>query len=361
MDTEIALISRFNPGIGIGTYTRNLHAALCRQPQIGMQLCHTCLPAHRSSEVLAPLWVWRNLRRVSAALYHADYTDSALGALLRRKRPLVVTIHDDIPFRYPSDRHPLWRLAYKLTFRVLKKRCDAVITVSEHSRQDLLRHGIDPERVFTIYNGVDHQRFFPLARAGEQRPLMIGYLASLARRKRVDRLIRAYALLRRRTCDVRLVIGGTGPLLAELRQLVRELGLEGDVEFRGFVPDEALNAFYNELDIFAFPSDYEGFGLPLLEAMACGVPVVATALSSHPEIVADAGILVQADPESLAQGLEQLAGDAEFRRRLSARGIQRAQSFSWERCARETLAVYRQVLEAQRRPVPREKSSNAMT
>jgi glycosyltransferase involved in cell wall biosynthesis len=140
-----------------------------------------------------------------------------------------------------------------------------------------------------------------------------------------------------------LVIGGTGPLLGELRQLAEQLELK-DVEFRGFVPEEGLNEFYNELDIFAFPSDYEGFGLPLLEAMACRVPVVATRLSCHPEIVGDAGVLVEPDPQSLANGVMRLVADPGLRRDVAERGYIRSERFTWERCAEETLAVYHKVM-----------------
>jgi glycosyltransferase involved in cell wall biosynthesis len=254
-------------------------------------------------------------------------------------------VHDDIPFRYPSDRHLLWRLAYKLGFMLLKRRCDAVITVSEHSKRDLLQHGLESNKVFVVHNGVDHGRYFPIPCPADRQPVVIGYLASLARRKRVDRLLRAYALLRRQTDNVRLVIGGSGPLLSELRHLAETLDLR-DVEFRGFVPEEEMNAFYNRLDIFAFPSDYEGFGLPLLEAMACRVPVVATNLSSHPEIVGDAGLLVEPDARSLAHALARLVEDPKLRRKLAERGYRRSQQFSWERCAEETTAVYEKVLVA---------------
>jgi glycosyltransferase involved in cell wall biosynthesis len=341
METAVTLVSRFKPGIGIGTYTQSLYAALRRRRQTMATLFQVAIPSRRSSEVLAPLWVWWRLGGHRATVYHADYTDSALGLLLRRRAPLVVTIHDDIPFRYPADRHPLWLLSYKVGFALLKRRCSAIITVSEYSRRDLLRHGLDPAKVFVVYNGVDARRFFPLPRV-ERPQIVIGYLASLARRKRVDRLLQAYGLLRRRTDKVRLVIGGSGPLLGELKTLAAELDLK-DVEFRGFVPDDGLNEFYNGLDIFAFPSDYEGFGLPLLEAMACKVPVVATNLSSHPEIVGDAGVLVEPDPQSLADGLMRLVEDPALRQDLAARGHARSGQFTWERCAEETMAVYGKV------------------
>jgi glycosyltransferase involved in cell wall biosynthesis len=343
MDTAVTLVSRFNPGIGIGTYTQSLYAALRWQQPAAATLFHVEVPRRRSSEVLAPLWVWWRLGGHRAQLYHADYTDTALGLLLRGRHPLVVTIHDDIPFRYPSDRHPLWRLAYRLGFKLLKRKCDAIITVSEHSKRDLLQHGLDPEKIFVVYNGVDRRRFFPVPRSRDHQPIVIGYLASLARRKRVDRLLQAYALLRQQTTGIRLVIGGTGPLLGELRQLAEQLELK-DVEFRGFVPEEGLNEFYNELDIFAFPSDYEGFGLPLLEAMACRVPVVATRLSCHPEIVGDAGVLVEPDPQSLANGVMRLVADPGLRRDVAERGYIRSERFTWERCAEETLAVYHKVM-----------------
>lgn len=336
----IQVISRFESGLGIGTYTRALVDALQAAGQ-PVRLVSARLPDNRLREPLAVPYLMRALRRAPAAdVYHADYVDSAVAALACGRTPLVVTVHDDIPRLYAGDRHPLWVRYYEFIFARLARSDATFITVSECSKRDLAARGIDPARIFVVPNGVDHAAFQPAPEPGSRPgPLRIGYLATLSRRKRVDRLLDAFAAVQAEVPDVALDIGGTGPLGDELAAQARSLGLR-NVTFRGFVAQDALADFYRSLDVFVLPSDYEGFGLTVVEAMACGVPVVTTRVSSLPEVVGDSGLLCDPDPADFARKILSLVRNPCLRQRYAALGLARAARFDWSRVAEETLAVY---------------------
>jgi glycosyltransferase involved in cell wall biosynthesis len=173
------------------------------------------------------------------------------------------------------------------------------------------------------------------------------YLGTLEPRKNVGMLVRAYAALRQQgSVDHALVLAGArGWHYEPIFQLVRDLDLEAHVRFPGFVPVEEQALWYSSAAVFAFPSLYEGFGLPLLEAMACGTPVVASRASSLPEVVGDAGVLVDpSDVDGLSVTLRDLLEDEGRRRAFSESGLRRSRLFSWRRTATETVRVYREVL-----------------
>jgi glycosyltransferase involved in cell wall biosynthesis len=171
-------------------------------------------------------------------------------------------------------------------------------------------------------------------------------VGTLEPRKNLEGLLRAFAKAKRKGIPHTLVITGAGGWgESRLAQLPTELGIADSVLFTGFVTDEALPHLYANADFFVYPSLYEGFGLPVLEAMACGTPVIASNTSSIPEVAGDAGILVDPSSEGeLVAAMMQLAGDGRLRDDLKKRGINRAASFSWERTAQETFAVYGKVL-----------------
>jgi len=176
---------------------------------------------------------------------------------------------------------------------------------------------------------------------------MILFVGTLEPRKNAETLIRAYARLRRASAiPHRLVLaGGRGWRYEGLFALVEELGLQDDVLFPGFVPYDELPLWYNAADLFVFPSLYEGFGLPPLEAMACGVPVVVSSVSSLPEVVGDAGLLVDPlDVEGLAEAMARVLNDGALRAEMRGRGLARAERFSWLETARGTVRVYERVL-----------------
>jgi glycosyltransferase involved in cell wall biosynthesis len=266
----------------------------------------------------------------------------------------VVTLHDAIAFRYPQGYPWLNNFVHRRYVPWTLPNVDGVITDSEDARRDLGRYLQLPlEGVQVVPLGVD-PRFRPLpvdeARAAVARLGVVGpYVLSVGAqqaRKNVARLVEAFARVRRRFPSYRLVIAG--PALWRhpgFGQQIEALGLREAVTVLGYVPDDALPALYGAAGLFAFPSLYEGFGLPVLEAMACGTPVVCANATSLPELAGDAAVLVDpTDTTALAGAMERVLGDPALQASLRARGQARAATFTWERTARETAAVYRRVV-----------------
>ena len=270
--------------------------------------------------------------------------------------PTVVTVYDLSFLRYPRVFNRGNRLYLSRFTPPSLRRATRVIAISEHTRQDVIQLcGVPPERVTTIHLAAD-ERFHPadpaeIVRFRARRGLpdrYILYLGTLEPRKNVSTLVRAYAELRRAgITDHALVLAGArGWQYEPIFALVRELGLEQQVLFPGFVAAEEQALWYTAAQIFAFPSLYEGFGLPLLEAMACGTPVVASTSSSLPEVVGDAGILVEpTDVGGLASALRDVLENDALRRRLREAGLVRARTFSWRKMAEETVRVYDELLQ----------------
>lgn len=269
----------------------------------------------------------------------------------------VVTLHDAFPLVTPRTSTLLENLLYRLWLPFALPRADAVITVSQHSQQDILRRlPLRKERLFVIPNA--HSPAFRPLTPQQVQPVLdrhalafpyILYVGSLEPRKNLLRLLQAYAVLRDSLPAWHLVIVGarnfwkSSPVL----QTVRSLGLSAWVHFTGFVPEDDLPALYSAASLFVFPSLYEGFGLPPLEAMACGVPVVASNSTSLPEVVGDAALLVDpCDVGQIALAMQRVLSDPALAADLRQRGLARAARFTWRRMAQETLDVYRRVLES---------------
>ncbi len=284
-------------------------------------------------------------------LYHS--TDFTLPPV-RRARTLL-QVHDLSFLRTPQYAEPsLQRYLQQVVPRSVR-RADLVLADSQHTKKDIVALlGIPSERVMVILGGTESrfQRVTDEARLEQVRqryglshPFILG-LGTLEPRKNLAGLISAYGILRaRQAIPHELVIGGRkGWLYQGIFDRVAELGLEQQVRFLGFVADEDLPALYTLADVFAFPSFYEGFGIPILEAMACGTPVVASNASSLPEVVGEAGLMVSPeDTEALAQALGQALQDTPLRRTLISRGYEQARRFTWERAAGQLLMAYRYV------------------
>lgn len=264
----------------------------------------------------------------------------------RTKR--VVTVHDvtflRIPQRYPLARRLYMEASTRLAVRV----ADAIIVPSRAVRDDVLRMLSVPDgRVHVVYEAAAPRFTLDAAArgAGVDAPYILS-VGSLEPGKNRGRLIRALRALRAEGLPQRLVIAGQPAWkYHDDYALVRELGMTDAVTFLGYVPDERLPALYAGADAFAGPSLYEGFGLPVLEAMACGVPVVTSATGATAEVAGDAAVLV--DPlsmTSIADGLRSVLWDEARRRELRERGLQRAGEFSWTRAADETHAVYERLV-----------------
>lgn len=293
----------------------------------------------------------REARRRRLDLVH-DPTGTAPLMLTNARR--VVTIHDVIPYIYPKTSSRLDRLIYRLWLPLAVRHLDAVITDSECSRRDILTHlPVHPDKVTVVpiaasprYRPLDRtQTASVLARLGLTAPYIL-YVGSVEPRKNLSRLLEAFARLRADAPGYRLVIVGAGRWkTTPIFKTVARLGLEPYVSFTGYVAEEDLPALYAGAALFVFPSLYEGFGLPVLEAMACGTPVITSNVSSLPEVAGDAALTVNPfDVEAIADTMRRVLADPALAAHLRERGLARARQFSWERTARETLAVYERVL-----------------
>jgi glycosyltransferase involved in cell wall biosynthesis len=315
------------------------------------------LPTHRSRwptgraavrvawEQLVQPWT---LRRIGADLVHGPvFIAPAITSC-----PAVITIHDLSFIRFPALFRPANRLYLTLMARLSARRARRVIAVSAHAAAETAQLlGVPPERIDVIYHGVDPV-FRPLpdgeTAAFRQRQGVPGrfvlFLGTLEPRKNLIRLLEAFGRIYNGV--VKLVLaGGKGWLYDELFAQVESLGLGEAVIFPGYVKGDDLPLWYNAATVVAYPSLYEGFGLPVLEAQACGTPVLTSNVSSLPEAAGDAALMVDPyDVEALAAGLDRLLTDAALRRELRERGLAHARKFSWPRTARETACVYRQAL-----------------
>jgi len=267
----------------------------------------------------------------------------------------VVTIHDLGYLYFPQAHRPLDRLYLDLSTR-FNARAARIIADSQATKRDLVeRYRVDPAKIAVVYPGYDEATFRPVGDRETIEAVKVRYgvagdyilfVGTIQPRKNLIRLIEAFANLR--TCklaNLQLVIAGKrGWLYEAVFRRVEELGLEGQVIFTGYVAEEDLPALLSGARLFAFPSLYEGFGLPVLEAMACGTPVVCSKASSLPEVTGDAALLFDPlDVEGLTAAMGRILGDEKLREELVERGLERARGFSWERCARQTLAVLESV------------------
>lgn len=288
-------------------------------------------------------------------LYHA--TEHLLPYLLR---PTVLTVHDLIFERYPQ--HHKWTNRFFLTvgMRLFVRTASGIIAVSQQTKRDLIElYGTPAAKITVIYQGID-PTFAPAPPAAVQRArdkytlhnqdgtarpylLMVG---TLEPRKNHVTAMRALARLKARGLPhCLLVVGGEGWLFAPIQAQVAALGLANDVHFTGYVPAADLPALYSGAVAVLQPTLYEGFGFPVLEAMACGAPVVCSNSSSLPEAAGQAALLVKpTDDETLAAAIQRLIVEPELTEELRRLGIHRAATFRWERCADETVAVYQQLL-----------------
>jgi len=263
----------------------------------------------------------------------------------------VVTVHDLGYLYYPEAHRLLDRLYLDLSTRYNARAATHLVADSSATKRDLIeRYGTDPDKITVVYPGYDDATFQPVRDKEAIETVKVRYdiagdyvlfVGTLQPRKNLIRLIRAFSNLQSPISNLQLVIAGKkGWLYEEIFRQVEELGLEGRVVFTGYIAADDLPALLSGARLFAFPSLYEGFGLPVLEALACGTPVVCSNVSSLPEVAGDAAVLVDPlDVEGLAAALERILGDEELRAELIERGFEQARRFSWEKCARETLNV----------------------
>lgn len=315
--------------------------------------------AQQLDAILERPWKWwieqrtHSLRR--AALSNLDvFHVSDVTDLVPEHAKQVATIYDLSPVIFPQFHTRENRDLFARKLKHIRQHTDVLIAISENTKHDVIQHlGFPSDRVFVAYGGVSEgfaSNYDPntlhntLKKYGIREPGYVLHVGTLEPRKNLVRLVEAYALVRRRQGDATpplVFAGGNGWDNDEIFATVKRHHLTEHVQFLGFVDDADLPSLYHGATIFAYPSLYEGFGIPVLEAMACGVPVLTSSVSSIPEIVGDTAILVQPqNTQQIAEGLQHLLEDAELRRDLGRRGLQRSKQFSWRETAKATLAAY---------------------
>jgi glycosyltransferase involved in cell wall biosynthesis len=312
--------------------------------------------AAAARQVARDVAVVRQLRRVDGVVHIPNHHLSRYGPFLRR--PYVVTVHDMIRYLDLTRREPLIhrpnrrdRLYIALDVAGVR-RADAVIAPSKATKHDLVHHlGLPDGRVAVVYEGVDRAVFHPTDRRIFPAPYVL-FVGSEHPRKNLASVFRALARLKcnARFRDFRLVkIGAPGGHEAAFREqtlaALRASGLaRGDVVFAERVAIDDLAPYYAGAECLVLPSLHEGFGLPALEAMACGCPVVVSNITALPEVVGDAGLLVDpTDSQAIADAVAAVVDDRRLRDDVRRRGLARAARFTWERAAAETVRVYERV------------------
>lgn len=314
----------------------------------------TRLPAHKPlarifwEQTVLPFQLRNNYTLLHSLAYVSPFFNST---------PSIVTIYDLSFYLYPQYLRSLQRIYLQVSTRVSARRAKKIITISESSRRDLIQHlRVPPEKIKVIHPGVEAFFFDAPApetlqhfrRTNKLPEHFILYVGTHEPRKNIPTLLRAFHQTKRalRLPHHLVLAGGRGWMDNAIAETIRELDIADQIIFPGFVPHAELPLWYRAADAFVYPSQYEGFGMPALEALACGTPTITSNVSSLPEAVGDAALLV--DPrstEQLAAALTRLLNDAALRHELAQRGTQHARQFTWTRAAQLTLETYRRALD----------------
>jgi glycosyltransferase involved in cell wall biosynthesis len=368
---RIGIDARKLHDFGIGTYIRNLLRELARidhqteyvlfcRPEdtelAGMLGANfRCVPARSGHYSIAEqLAVPMAARRERLDLFHAPHY--VLPALIPTRS--VVTIHDCIHLMFPDYlRHRLGYAYAHASLWTAAHKSDRIFTVSEQSKRDILKFfRVPPEKIVVTPNAIDDRFNTPpseehIVQTRERYQLSHTYLlyvGNIKPHKNLERLVEAFHLVREQgRPELELVIiGDEISKMQSLRRAVHKYQLHRYIRFLGFVPDKTLDVLYRLASVFVFPSLYEGFGLPPLEAMASGTPVVTSNVSSLPEVVGDAAVLV--DPysaDAIAAGILDVLRSTHLRDDLRRRGFERVKAFSWQRSAKRVREVYSEVVQ----------------
>lgn len=348
---------------GVGTYTANLILSLEKADRKNRYTLFNA-PDSLKKKLKNPRFHWVDVPFSNAAYYEQvllpqaarargvdflHYTDNSATAI--DPIPFVVTLHDTMHTRPLSQVRPQAAFRYRLVYAYKKwaiarsvPRARAVLTVSEFSKGQILKDmHLESEKVFVTHEGVDRGFFkkIPHRSSGLFKILAHG---AADERKNIPNILKAMKILAGRRKNFQLVILGMDE--AELKctpYLEEEMNLElgNRVEWAGNVPFELLPLVYSETDLFLYPSRLEGFGLPVLEAFACGIPVITSNTTSLPEVAGNAALQVDPEsPEAIAKAAARMMDKPALRRRYIQKGLNRAKQFTWEKTARKTLEVY---------------------
>ena len=357
---------------GIGQYTEELIRHVLINDPINQYLVFLVPKIITSFPILAA-----NLTKIKTAVPHYSWTEqlwypfilqgskldlihytSFNSPILWRAVPSVVTIHDLTLWFFAGRTHRSWwrRWAHRFAVKRACYNAHEIIAITEATKQDIIKIlGVDGDKITVVHEAVA-ERYKTISQSeridefkrkfGITKPYLL-YVGQWRQHKNVVRLIRAFHLLRRRyNLDYQLVLAGKiDQKCPEVLQTIKQLGLKGEVVLTGYVPDADLPYIYNGAEIFVFPSLYEGFGLPPLEAMACGTPVAASRSSCMPEVLGEAAQYF--DPlsiEDMVRAIAEVAKNYSLRQRLKAAGFKQVKKYSFDQMAKETIKVYQRAL-----------------
>jgi glycosyltransferase involved in cell wall biosynthesis len=362
------------PTAGGARYTVELARELARMPGVDLRLltlyspeevaarvraqnypAAECLPVPLSRKAQYLLWHFAGLSgSLAKATQNADILHTPILIVPPKKRaPLVVTVFDLTFVSFPQHHLRSTRVLLGSGLRRAVQTADLFLAISENTKRDLVRlTGVAPERVCVTPLAAD-PLFRPScdtgvpARLGIDRPYAL-YVGTLEPRKNVTALLQAFAQLEDK--ETLLVLAGAkGWMYEQIFSLVTQLGLESRVKMLGYVENDDLPALYTEAQVFVYPSLFEGFGLPVLEAMQCGTPVITTNVSSLPEVAGEAAILVSPDDTAgLTAALRRVLSEPNLREEMRGQSLARAALFSWRKTAEMTVEAYQSVLRGHR-------------
>ncbi|MFZ2499808.1 glycosyltransferase family 4 protein [Methanosarcina sp.] len=336
---------------GMSKYQRKIHERI-----IDIKLNHIEYPMISKKRIINdavkylvyPFIVKRKVRKNN--IKHVTSQDLAYLLKLVKLEKTIVTCFDLIPWVYDNEQLP----TSKLKIKGLKK-AERIITISEYSKKDIIKHlGYPENKISIVYPAVDHDIYYVKRDREIIKKLgildthkVILYVGSEQPRKNVPFLLEAISQLKKRIPEIKLLKIGNSQVPGareKLLELIETLGLQEEVIFVGYVSENDITKYYNAADLFVYPSLYEGFGMPPLEAMACGTPVVTSNVTSLPEVVADAAITI--DPHEVnafVEAMYNVLTDEKLRENMIDKGLKRAQLFNWERSAEEMHRVYKQL------------------
>lgn len=364
------MFDKYLTSVGVGRYTYNLIQNLVKVDQKNEYVVFSNAaekigkhipvgPRFKIKNVNLPMFSVRNqlkfssvLRKEEIDVFHAPYFDAPLAG----GTPFIMTIHDLIHLIFPQYFNKKVRVYYQGVVKPAVRKSNKIIADSKSSKEDIVRIlGVPESKVVVIYPGVE-EKFRPLADSDSAHNLcqryslskeIILFVGNMKPHKNLAGLMEAFARLRQDDgvdCQL-VVIGEKDRHFWQIQAKVQELKLQQEVVFTGLVAEDEMPLFYNAAEVLVLPSLYEGFGLPALEAMACGTPVVCSNTSSLPEVVGDAAILF--NPKSIdemTKAISRLLGDKSLKQKMVKEGLERAKLFSWKKTVQETVEVYNQAI-----------------
>lgn len=353
---NINIISCANSRCGIGRYTNELAQQINKTNHSvsvyrkdNEQLPLFKVYPHRSLRSLrhyiAPYYLSKAIKEESPEIWHADYVDAASSFSYLKNTPdfLFTNVHDAIPFLFPTSKFALE--FYKRQLIYTSEISRKIIVVSEASKKDLVKFtGINPDKVEVIYNGINHEFFYPDMKQKKNEVFTIRYVGGLSGpHKNAECLIEIARILEASGYEFKMEIGGGFPDKTGLPELVKKYGLKS-VHFAGFIPDGDLRSFLAEADLFVYPSKYEGFGFPPLEAMACGTATISSNAGSLGEVLGEGALTSNPDPIQLSNQIMLVMDNPELKRNMERVAVVQAEKYQWSTSAEQHIALFEREL-----------------